>query len=325
MSELTLAGALTDALATALEKDQRVLVIGEDVGQTGGVFRVTDGLIGRFGDQRVIDTPVAESGIVGAAFGMAVAGLRPVAEIQFMGFSYPAYDQILSHVARIRNRSQHRFSAPMVIRMPCGGGFGAAEHHSESTEAIYAHIPGLKVVIPATPYDAKGLLLAAIDSPDPVIFLEPIRLYRLVREEVPEGYYTVEIGKARIETEGTDVSIITWGAMTHEVREAVEALAADGISAEMIDLRTLRPLDEDTIIESVQKTGRAVVVQEAPKTAGFGAEIAALIGERALYSLQAPVERVAGWDTTIPLKKAEHRYMPTTEAIVAAARRTLDT
>ena len=324
MSELTLAGALTDALATALDKDQRVLVIGEDVGQTGGVFRITDGLIDRFGDQRVIDTPVAESGIVGAAFGMAVAGLRPVAEIQFMGFSYPAYDQILSHVARIRNRSQHRFSAPMVIRMPCGGGFGAAEHHSESTEAIYAHIPGLKVVIPATPYDAKGLLLAAIDSPDPVIFLEPIRLYRLVREEVPEGYYTVEIGKARIETEGTDVSIITWGAMTHEVREAVEVLAADGISAEMIDLRTLRPLDEDTIIESVQKTGRAVVVQEAPKTAGFGAEIAALIGERALYSLQAPVERVAGWDTTIPLKKAEHRYMPTAEAIVAAARRTLD-
>lgn len=325
MSELTLAGALTDALATALEKDQRVLIIGEDVGQTGGVFRVTDGLIGRFGDQRVIDTPVAESGIVGAAFGMAIAGLRPVVEIQFMGFSYPAYDQILSHVARIRNRSQHRFSAPMVIRMPCGGGFGAAEHHSESTEAIYAHIPGLKVVIPATPYDAKGLLLAAIDSPDPVIFLEPIRLYRLIREEVPEGYYTVEIGKARIETEGTDVSIITWGAMTHEVREAVESLAADGISAEMIDLRTLRPLDEDTIIKSVQKTGRAVVVQEAPKTAGFGAEIAALIGERALYSLQAPVERVAGWDTTIPLKKAEHRYMPTTEAIVAAARRTLDT
>jgi pyruvate dehydrogenase E1 component beta subunit len=324
MSELTLAGALTDALATALDKDLRVLVIGEDVGLTGGVFRITDGLIDRFGDQRVIDTPVAESGIVGAAFGMAIAGLRPVAEIQFMGFSYPAYDQILSHVARIRNRSQHRFSAPMVIRMPCGGGFGAAEHHSESTEAIYAHIPGLKVVIPATPYDAKGLLLAAIDSPDPVIFLEPIRLYRLVREEVPEGYYTVEIGKARIETEGTDVSIITWGAMTHEVREAVEALAADGISAEMIDLRTLRPLDEDTIIESVQKTGRAVVVQEAPKTAGFGAEIAALIGERALYSLQAPVERVAGWDTTIPLKKAEHRYMPTTEAIVAAARRTMD-
>ena len=280
-----------------------MLVIGEDVGQTGGVFRITDGLIGRFGDQRVIDTPVAESGIVGAAFGMAIAGLRPVAEIQFMGFSYPAYDQILSHVARIRNRSQHRFSAPMVIRMPCGGGFGAAEHHSESTEAIYAHIPGLKVVIPATPYDAKGLLLAAIDSPDPVIFLEPIRLYRLVREEVPDGYYTVEIGKARIETEGTDVSIITWGAMTHEVREAVEVLAAAGVSAEMIDLRTLRPLDEDTIIESVQKTGRAVVVQEAPKTAGFGAEVAALIGERALYSLQAPVERVAGWDTTIPLRR----------------------
>lgn len=324
MSELTLAGAVTDALATALDKDDRVLVIGEDVGQTGGVFRITDGLLDRFGTDRVIDTPVAESGIVGAAFGMAVAGLRPVAEIQFMGFSYPAYDQIVSHVARIRNRSQHRFTAPLVIRMPSGGGFGAAEHHSESTEAIYTHIPGLKVVMPATPYDAKGLLLAAIDSPDPVIFLEPIRLYRLVKEEVPEGYYTVEIGKARIETPGTDVSIITWGAMTHEVRAAVAELAADGVSVEMIDLRTLRPLDEDAIVESVRKTGRAVVVHEAPRTGGFGAEIAALIGERALFSLEAPVERVTGWDTTIPLKKGEYRYMPTTESIVAAARRTLE-
>lgn len=323
MSELTLAGAVTDALATALDKDQRVLLIGEDVGQTGGVFRISDGLLERFGDQRVIDTPVAESGIVGAAFGMAVAGLRPVAEIQFMGFSLPAYDQIVSHVARIRNRSQHRFTAPLVVRMPCGGGFGAAEHHSESIEAIYAHIPGLQVVMPATPYDAKGLLLAAIDSPDPVIFLEPIRLYRLVKEEVPDGYYTVEIGKARVETEGTDVSIITWGAMTHEVRQAVAELAAQGVSAEMIDLRTLVPLDEDTILDSVTKTGRAVIVQEAPRTGGFGSEIAALLGERALYSLEAPIERVTGWDTTIPLKKAEMDYMPSVEQIVAAALRTV--
>lgn len=324
MSEMTLASAITDALATALDKDDRVVLLGEDVGQTGGVFRISDGLLDRFGSSRVIDTPVAESGIVGAAFGMAIAGLRPVAEIQFMGFSYPAYDQILSHVARIRNRSQHRFSAPMVIRMPSGGGFGAAEHHSESTESIYAHIPGLKVVIPATPYDAKGLLLAAIDSPDPVIFLEPIRLYRLVKEEVPDGYYTVEIGKARIETEGSDVSIITWGAMTHEVRAAVAELAADGISAEMIDLHTLRPLDEEAIIASVTKTGRAVIVHEAPRTGGFGAEIAARISEQALYSLEAPIERVTGWDTTIPLKRTEHHYMPTVASIVQAARRTLE-
>ena len=216
MSELTLAQSLNGALATALESDERVVLLGEDIGRTGGVFRITDGLRDKYGEDRVFDTPVAESGIVGAAFGMAIAGMRPVAELQFLGFSYPAYDQIINHVARIRNRSNHRFTAPMVIRVPFGGGIGAAEHHSESTEAIYAHIPGLKVVVPSTPSDARGLLLAAIEDPDPVLFLEPIRLYRAVKEEVPELYYTTEIGPLRVEREGEDITVVSWGAMMKE-------------------------------------------------------------------------------------------------------------
>ena len=324
MTVLTLSQSITDALDVALGKDERVIVLGEDVGRTGGVFRVTDGLLERYGAGRVIDTPVAESGIVGAAFGMAIAGLRPVAEIQFMGFSYPAYDQIISHVARIRNRSRHRFTAPMVIRIPFGGGFGAAEHHSESTEAIYAHIPGLKVIVPSTPYDAKGLLLSAIDDPDPVIFLEPIRLYRAIKEEVPDGYYTVPIGEARIVTEGTDVTFVTYGAMTKETRAAAEQLSGEGVSVEMIDLRTLVPLDIPTVIRSVEKTGRAVVIQEAPRTAGFGSEVVAQIQEKALYSLLAPVQRVTGWYTVFPLKRSEAHYLPNAERIVAAARATLE-
>ncbi len=324
MSVLTLAQALTDGLATALAKDDRVVVLGEDVGLTGGVFRITDGLLERFGGDRIFDTPVAESGIVGAAFGMAVAGLRPVAEMQFMGFSYPAYDQIVSHVSRIRNRSQHRFTAPMVIRMPFGGGIGAAEHHSESTEAIYAHTPGLKVVVPSTPSDAKGLLLAAIDDPDPVVFLEPIRLYRAVKEEVPEGYFTVPIGEARVVSEGSDVTLVTWGAMTKETRAAVDRLAADGVSAEMIDLRSLVPWDEEAVLASVHKTGRLVIVHEAPRTAGFGAEVAAVVAERALYSLQAPIGRVSGWDTVFPLKRSESHYLPSVDRIVSAALATLE-
>lgn len=324
MTVLTLAQAVTEALSAALDKDDRVLIIGEDVGRTGGVFRVTDGLRDRFGPARVIDTPVAESGIVGAAFGMAIAGLRPVVEIQFMGFSYPAYDQIISHVARIRNRSRHRFTAPMVIRIPFGGGFGAAEHHSESMEAIYAHTPGLKVVVPSTPYDAKGMLLAAIDDPDPVVFLEPIRLYRAVKEEVPDGYYTVPIGQARVVQEGSDITMISYGAMTKETRAAADLLSADGVSIEVIDLRTLVPLDITTVIASVEKTGRAVVIQEAPRTAGFGSEIAAQIQEKALYSLMAPVQRVSGWDTVFPLKRSEQHYLPTAERIVAVARTTLE-
>jgi pyruvate dehydrogenase E1 component beta subunit len=324
MTVRTIAQALNDALDLALAKDQAVVVMGEDVGRTGGVFRVTDGLLSRHGSGRVIDTPVAESAIVGVGFGMAVAGLRPVVELQFMGFSYPAYDQIISHVARIRNRSRHRFTAPMVIRIPFGGGIGAAEHHSESMEAIYAHIPGLKVVVPSTPFDAKGMLLAAVEDPDPVIFCEPIRLYRAVKEEVPDGWYTVPLGEARLEASGTDVTLITWGAMTKESRKAVELLAEEGLSAELIDLRSLVPLDDETVLASVEKTGRAVVIHEAPRTAGFGAEIAALIQERLLYALVAPVERVTGWDTVFPLKRSEHHYLPSAERIVAAARRTME-
>ena len=324
MTVRTIAQALTDGLDLALGKDDAVVIMGEDVGRTGGVFRITDGLYERYGAERVIDTPVAESAIVGVGFGMAVGGMRPVLELQFMGFSYPAFDQIVNHVARIRNRSRHRFTAPMVIRIPFGGGIGAAEHHSESMEAIYAHVPGLKVVTPSTPFDAKGLLLAAIEDPDPVIFLEPIRLYRAVKEEVPDDWYTVPLGEARIESEGSDVTLITWGAMTKEARGAVSVLGGEGVAVELIDLRSLVPLDEDAIVASVQKTGRAVVVHEAPRTGGFGAEVAALIQERCLYALAAPVQRVTGWDTVFPLKRSEHHYLPSVERIVAAIRRTLE-
>jgi pyruvate dehydrogenase E1 component beta subunit len=324
MTVRTIAQALNDALDLALGKDDTVLVMGEDVGRTGGVFRITDGLYQRYGSDRVIDTPVAESAIVGVGFGMAIAGMRPVLELQFMGFSYPAYDQIINHVARIRNRSRHRFTAPMVIRIPFGGGIGAAEHHSESMEAIYAHVPGLKVVAPSTPFDAKGLLLAAIEDPDPVIFLEPIRLYRAIKEDVPDGWYTQPLGEARVEAEGSDVTLITWGAMTKEGRQAVAVLSAEGISAELIDLRSLVPLDDDAIVASVEKTSRAVVIHEAPRTGGFGGEIIALIQERCLYALSAPVERVTGWDTVFPLKRSEHHYLPSVERIIAAVRRTLE-
>jgi pyruvate dehydrogenase E1 component beta subunit len=324
MSEVTLAQALNGALATALESDERVVLLGEDIGRTGGVFRITDGLRDKFGEERVFDTPVAESGIVGAAFGMAIAGMRPVAELQFLGFSYPAYDQIINHVARIRNRSNHRFTAPMVIRVPYGGGIGAAEHHSESTEAIYAHIPGLKVVVPSTPSDARGLLLAAVEDPDPVLFLEPIRLYRAVKEEVPESYYTTDIGPLRVEREGEDITLVSWGAMIKETRAAAVRLEDSGVSVEVLDLRTLSPIDHDGLVVSAVKTGRVVVIHEAPRTAGLGAEVTAVIQERALYSLLAPVRRVTGWDTIFPLKRSEGHYLPSVDRIVRAAEETLE-
>lgn len=324
MSVLTMAKALNEALDLALEKDPQVMLLGEDIGRTGGVFRITDGLRERHGEERVVDTPVAESGIVGVAFGLAVGGMRPVAELQFMGFSYPAFDQVISHVSRIRNRSRHRFTAPMVIRMPYGGGIGAAEHHSESAEAIYAHTPGLKVVIPSTPYDAKGLLLSAIADPDPVVFCEPIRLYRSVKEEVPDGWYEVPIGEARIEREGTDLTMVSWGAMMRETRAAATTLEEDGVSVEVLDLRSLVPFDADAVVNSVDKTGRLVVVHEAPRTAGFGAEVAATVAERCLYSLEAPIQRVTGWDSVFPLKRSESQYLPSPERIVRAARRTLE-
>jgi len=324
MTEVNFAQALNGALDTALRSDDRVVLLGEDIGRTGGVFRITDGLQAKHGDDRVFDTPVAESGIVGAALGMAIAGMRPVAELQFMGFSYPAYDQIISHVARIRNRSNHRYSSPMVIRIPYGGGIGAAEHHSESTEAIYAHIPGLKVVVPSTPRDARGLLLAAIEDPDPVVFLEPIRLYRALKEDVPEIYYTTEIGPVRVERPGDDVTLISWGSMMNETREAARRMEDLEVSVEVIDVRTLSPLDRDGITASVEKTGRAVVVHEAPLTGGIGGEIAASIQERCLYSLAAPVQRVTGWDTVFPLKRSEAHYLPSVDQIITAANKTLE-
>jgi len=324
MTELNMAQALNAALDRALA-DERVVLLGEDVGQTGGVFRVSDGLLEKHGPDRVIDTPVSEAGIVGAAYGMAVAGLRPIAEMQFMGFSYPAFDQIISHVSRIRNRSRHRFTAPLVIRVPYGAGIGAAEHHSESTEALYAHVPGLKVVVPSTPHDAYGLLLAAVDDPDPVIFLEPIRLYRSARGEVPEEPYTVPIGTAKVEKPGSDVTIIAYGSMMREARAAVTELAQGDVDAELVDLRTIVPFDTETVLESVTRTGRAVVVHEAPRTAGFGAEIASQIYEQAFYSLLAPVERVTGWDTVVPLRRAEQHYVPSVARVVAAVHRVMET
>jgi pyruvate dehydrogenase E1 component subunit beta len=324
MTVRNLAQALTNAHDIALGSDPAVMVLGEDVGVNGGVFRITDGLLDTYGADRVVDTPVAESGIVGAAFGLAIGGMRPIAEIQFMGFSTPAYDQVVNHVARIRNRSRHRFTCPMVLRIPYGGGFGAAEHHSESWEAIYAHTPGLKVVTPSTPFDAKGLLLAAVADPDPVIFLEPIRLYRSVKEDVPDDSYMVDIGSAAVRREGSDVSLITWGAMTKEARAAAELLDAEGISVELIDVRTLVPLDTDTITRSVDKTGRAVILHEAPRTGGFGGEIAAVIAERCLYSLLAPVHRVTGWDTVFPLKRGESLYLPSVDRIVATVHEAME-
>ncbi len=321
---VTLAGALNLALDEALAADDSVVVIGEDVGRTGGVFRVTDGLLAKYGPDRVVDTPVAESGIAGVALGLAANGMRPVIEMQFMGFSYPAFDQIISHIARIRNRSRHRFSAPMVIRIPFGGGIGAAEHHSESAEAIYVHTPGLKVVVPSRPSDAYGLLRSAIDDPDPVVVLEPIRLYRSVKEDLPEDPDVVTIGEASVERAGDDITLVSYGAMMKESREAADVLGDSGVGVDLIDLRTLSPLDIKTVLDSVRRTTRVVLVSEAPRTAGVMSEVSALISERALYSLTAPVQRITGWDTIFPLKRSEHLFLPSTDRIVEAARRALD-
>lgn len=305
--------AINLALREEMERDDRVVVLGEDVGKDGGVFRVTDGLLERFGGERIIDTPLAESGIVGTAIGMSLYGLRPVAEIQFMGFIYPAFDQIFSHAARMRNRSRGRFSCPLVVRTPYGAGIKAPELHEESSEAFFCHMPGIKVVVPSGPYAAKGLLTSAIRDPDPVIFLEPTRLYRLIREEVPEEDYTVPLGKARIVKEGNDVTVIAWGSMLERVVRVLEPF-----DAEIIDLLTLSPFDSDTIIESVAKTGRAVIVHEAPRTCGLGAELAATIAEEAILSLRGPVLRVAGPDVPIPLAKLVDHYLPGAARIRAA-------
>jgi len=320
MAKSNMVEAINRGLMEEMERDSSVMVLGEDVGREGGVFRVTDGLQSRFGAERVVDTPLAESGIVGVALGLAVKGFKPVAELQFMGFLPPALDQVISHVSRIRNRSRGRYTCPMVIRMPYGGGIHAPEHHSESIEAMLAHIPGIKVVIPSTPHDAKGLIVSAIRDPDPVLFLEPKRVYRAIKEEVPDEEYTVPIGEARVVREGDDVTVISWGAMVREALHAAEKVKGEGVNAEVIDLRTISPLDDETIVTSVKKTGRAVIVHEAARTCGFGAEIIARINEKALLSLEAPVERVTGFDTVFPLYKMEHHYLPGPERILRGIR-----
>jgi pyruvate dehydrogenase E1 component beta subunit len=315
--------AIQRGLMEEMERDSAVMILGEDVGREGGVFRVTDGLQARFGEERVVDTPLAESGIIGVAIGLAAKGMKPVAEIQFEGFLPPAMDQIMSHASRLRTRSRGRFTCPLVIRSPFGGGIHAPEHHSESPEAIFAHTPGLKVVLPATPFDAKGLILSAIRDPDPVLFFEPKRIYRAVKEDVPDDEYTVPIGRANVIREGKDVTLISWGAMVRETLRAAEKAGEEGIGAEVIDLRTIVPLDEDALLNSVRKTGRAVIVHEAPRTCGFGAEIAARINEKALLSLEAPVERITGFDTIVPLMKLENHYLPTPERILRGIRKVI--
>jgi len=323
MPKLNMVEAINLALREELERDSRVVILGEDVGKEGGVFRVTDGLQQKFGGDRVVDTPLAELGIVAVAFGMAVYGIRPIAEIQFEGFLYPCLDQINNHIGRIRNRSRGRFTCPLVIRVPYGGGIHAPEHHSDSPEAILAHIPGIKVVIPASPYEAKGLVLSSIRDSDPVIFMEPKRIYRAIREEVPEGDYTIPLGKARLVQEGKDVTVVAWGAMVREALNAAEQLKGDKIDLEIIDLRTISPIDVETIITSIRKTGRGVIVHEAPKTCGLGAEIIALVNEKALLSLQAPIERVTGFDIPVPLMKTEHYYLPNPKRIVMAVKKVM--
>jgi len=323
MPNLSLVESINLALARAMEDDPRVVVLGEDVGVNGGVFRATAGLLERFGPGRVLDTPLAEGLIAGMAVGMAAEGLRPVGEIQFAGFAYTTIDQILNHAGRLRHRTQGRLSCPMVMRTPCGAGIRAPEHHSESPEAMFAHIPGIRVVYPSSPRRAYGLLLAAIADPDPVVFLEPSRLYRLAKEEVEDDGEPMALDTAFVLREGSDVTLVAWGAMVHEALGAAEALADEGVQAEVIDVATLKPLDMDTILASVGRTGRCVIITEAPRTASYASEIAANIAEQGLLSLLAPVERVTGWDTVTPMARLESRYMPDRRRIVEAAHKAL--
>jgi 2-oxoisovalerate dehydrogenase E1 component beta subunit len=314
---MTMVQAINDALRTSMRGDDRVVVLGEDVGKVGGVFRVTAGLSEEFGEERVIDTPLAEGGIIGASIGMALYGLRPVPEIQFADFIYPAFDQIVNEAAKYRYRSGGEYSVPMVVRTPMGGGIRGGHYHSQSPESLFIHVAGLKVVCPSNPYDAKGLLLSAIRDDDPVIFFEPKRVYRAAKMEVPEGDYEVPLSAARVVRPGEHVSVIAWGAMLYEALAAAEQAARQGVEAEVIDLRTLWPLDIDTIVESVKRTGRAVIVHEAPKTCGFGAELVSLICEHAFLHLEAPPVRVTGWDTPFPYT-LENEYLPLAHRIVPA-------
>lgn len=319
----TIIDAVNEALGGEMERDESVLVLGEDIGETGGVFRATEGLLDEFGADRVVDTPISEAGIVGVSVGLGISGYRPVAEIQFSGFLSLAFDELLTHASRVRWRTRGKYTAPIVVRTPYGGGVRPLEHHSESMEAVFAHVPGLKVVIPSSPYDTKGLLTSAIRDPGPVLFMEPKRIYRSITESVPDEQYEVPLGEAAVLEEGEDVTAISWGSMVHPTLEAAENL--DDIDVEVIDLRTVSPFDRDTVLESVRKTGRAVIVHEAPKTGGFGAEIATQINEEAMFYLKAPIERVTGFDTPIPLLAMEDYYLPNPPRIEEGITSVVDT
>jgi 2-oxoisovalerate dehydrogenase E1 component beta subunit len=323
MAEITLVEAVNLALAHEMERDPEVVIFGEDVGADGGVFRATLGLLARFGPERVLDTPLAEALIAGMAIGMAAQGLKPVAEIQFTGFIYPVMDQIINHASRLRHRTRGRLTCPVVLRSPCGAGIHAPEHHSESVEALFAHIPGLRVVLPSSPKKAYGLLLAAIRDPDPVIFLEPTRLYRLIKEEVSDSGEAAPLDTCFVLREGGDITLVSWGAMVYETLRVADQLIVEGIGVEVIDVATLKPLDMGTILDSVSKTGRCVIIHEAARTGGFGAEIAANLAEAGLLTLLAPVMRVTGYDTVVPLAKLENQWMPSQARILNAVRQTL--
>lgn len=324
MSVMTIVQAINNALDIKLAEDKTVVVFGEDVGVEGGVFRVTENLQKKYGVERVFDTPIAESGIVGTGLGMAVSGLRPVVELQFDGFTYPAFNQLISNVSRMYNRSRGAYKAPMVVRFPYGGGINAVEHHSESPEALYSHIPGLKVVVPSTPHDAKGLMISAIESDDPIIFMEPKRIYRAIKQEVSDEKYTIPIGKAKVLTEGTDVTIIAFGAMIRECQKAMVMADKAGISVELIDLRTIYPIDKDTIVNSIKKTGKVIIVAEAPTSFSVGGELMAIANEDAFLYLEAPPKRVMGFDTIVPMAKGEHFYMITPDRIFYEIERTVN-
>ncbi len=321
--QMTLIQAINDGMRLMLEEDDRTIILGEDIGKNGGVFRATEGLQELFGEDRVVDTPLSEAGIIGTSIGLAVNGFRPVAEIQFLGFIYPAYEQIMTHVSRIRMRSMSRFTVPMVIRAPYGAGIRAPEIHSDSTEILFTHMPGIKVVCPSNPYDAKGLLIAAMEDPDPVLVLEPMKNYRSKREEVPVGKYTVEIGKGKLVREGADVTLIAWGAMISIAEKAAEQAEKKGISCEIIDLRTLYPIDRDMIAQSVQKTTRAVIIHEAHNTGGLGNDIVSIINDTSFLYLRAPIERITGFDVPVPFFTLEEHYLPTPARVVEGIEKVL--
>jgi len=324
MAEVALVEAVNMALARAMEDDDKVVLLGEDVGANGGVFRATVGLQERFGAKRVIDTPLAEPLIAGMSVGMSAEGLKPVFEMQFMGFIYSAIDQMISHASRLRNRTRGRLTCPLVLRAPYGGGIHAPEHHSESTEALFAHMPGLRVVIPSSPDRAYRLLLAAINDPDPVVFLEPKRIYRLIKQDVEDDGEVLPLDTCFVLREGTDITLVTWGACVHETMQAADALEQSGVNAEVIDVATIKPLDMQTILQSVEKTGRCVIVHEAAKTCGVGAEIAAQLAEQGLMFLLAPVQRVTGYDTIMPLYRTELSYMIDSERIIETVKQTME-